>query len=73
MEPAEILKEAADWLVRADTDGLDEASERALAEWRRQSPDHERAWQAACKLRSMLGDVPPELGLETLLSRYPND
>ncbi|WP_077530009.1 FecR domain-containing protein [Vreelandella utahensis] len=61
-----ILEEAAEWLVRADSGDLDDDSGRDLAEWRRQSREHEQAWQAASKLRSMLDSVPQELGSSTL-------
>ncbi|MCL7942449.1 FecR domain-containing protein [Marinobacter sp. ATCH36] len=61
-----VLEEAADWLVKSDENALDEDSERELTAWRRQSPDNERAWQAACRLRSMLGAVPSEMGASTL-------
>jgi len=68
MQPSDrALEEAAEWLVRADSgDDLGGCFEEELVLWRQQKPENERAWQAACKLRAMLGDVPERLGSSTL-------
>ncbi|MGO1233583.1 MAG: FecR domain-containing protein [Marinobacter sp.] len=65
-----ILEEAAEWLVKLEAGDLAHDAAWELAEWRRQSPEHERAWEAACKLRSMLGSVPPDVG-SMALDRQP--
>ncbi|HAP26387.1 MAG TPA: iron dicitrate transport regulator FecR, partial [Achromobacter sp.] len=46
IDPA-ILKEAAGWLVRLQSETLSAADRAALAHWRARSADHEAAWQRA--------------------------
>lgn len=45
---------------------LDDERLYALQLWRDRSPDHERAWQAAQELHSLLAKVPQDVSLKTL-------
>lgn len=74
MQPADeshdqVLEEAAEWLVRTEADEMDEAAWRHLEAWRERSHRHERAWQAALRMRSLMEGVPAALGQEVLSRR----
>ena len=62
----EILEQAADWLMAMDSCDWNPELEKALHQWRSQGPEHEKVWQLASRLKSMLGAVPPELGASAL-------
>ncbi len=64
-----ILNEAADWLTILSERDLTESEQIALSQWRQQSPDHERTWQAAVQFQGMLSDIPPDLGKKVLYRR----
>lgn len=61
-----VIDEAAHWLVRLEEGSLQPAEKRKLDTWRQQSLEHEQAWQAAQKLKGMIGEIPNELGQSTL-------
>ncbi|MCM8567297.1 FecR domain-containing protein [Thauera linaloolentis] len=67
MLPAnDVADQAAGWLVRLHAGELDDAGRQALAAWRAQHPDHERAWQAAETLAGTLGAIPAGIGTQAL-------
>lgn len=61
-----ILKEAAGWLVRVQSENLSAADHAALDRWRARSTDHEAAWQRAEAMLRGFGQVPPRLGGQVL-------
>lgn len=64
--PADVLEEAAEWLMRLSETDLS-ASERAEWErWKVSSPERARAWARAQLLQSTLGGLPPSLAMSTL-------
>jgi transmembrane sensor len=65
IDPA-ILKEAAGWLVRVQSETLSAADSAALDRWRARSADHEAAWQRAETMLRSFGQVPPHIGGQTL-------
>ncbi|MCB2428059.1 FecR domain-containing protein [Methylophaga pinxianii] len=64
--PAKIIAEAADWLVKIQEHPLTENEQNQLQQWRAQSANHQRAWQAAQQLNQSFGHVPEKLGLSVL-------
>ncbi|MFT4265650.1 MAG: DUF4880 domain-containing protein, partial [Xenophilus sp.] len=65
---ASLLKEAADWAMVFQYDSPAEERYQAFERWRRQSPAHERAWARAQAVFHTFGQVPADLGKETLRS-----
>ncbi|ENO90471.1 FecR domain-containing protein [Thauera linaloolentis] len=61
--PADVLDEAADWLLLMQEGGADRD---AFEQWRARSPEHGRAWERAEALLGKLGALPPALALPTL-------
>lgn len=67
-----IVAEAADWLVRLEEGALGQVEQQRLATWRGQSPEHERAWQAAMELKGLIDSVPDRLGASVLGRQRPD-
>ena len=64
--PADVLEEAAEWLMRLSENDLS-ANERAEWErWKVSSPERDRAWARAQLLQSKLGGLPPALAMSAL-------
>jgi len=61
-----VIDEAAEWLVLAEERPLSAAEQDRLADWRKQSRQHEQAWQAAMQLKGLMGRVPAGLGNQVL-------
>lgn len=57
-----LLEEAADWLVRLQTEGDTPALHQAIAQWRSRSPAHRAAWQRAERVMQHFAELPPQLG-----------
>lgn len=55
----QILTEAATWLMELHEGPLDSHQREQLAQWRRRSDEHERAWQRATALMGKFDDLPP--------------
>lgn len=66
---ASTIDQAAAWLVRLHAGDLDRAGQEALNRWRRERPEHEKAWQAAESLAGTLRTIPPAIGMRALASR----
>ena len=56
--PDNIHDQAADWVIRADSDQMSQSEKEALAIWLRQSPDHVAAFLKASEL---FGVVTPDI------------
>jgi len=63
---ADVLREAARWLVRLHSGEADAADHAACAHWRTAHPAHEQAWQRAERLSQKFGAVPTSLGMPVL-------
>jgi transmembrane sensor len=61
-----LLEEAADWLVRLQTEGDGPALRQAIAQWRSRSPAHRAAWQRAERVMQHFAELPPQLGRQVL-------
>lgn len=61
-----LLEEAADWLVRLQTEGDGAALRQAIAQWRSRSPAHRAAWQRAERVMQHFAELPPQLGRQVL-------
>lgn len=62
-----VQRETADWLVRWQTGEITTDDERRRFEhWRTRSPEHAAAWARAESLLGTFGQVPAELGRQTL-------
>lgn len=59
---AEVMGEAADWLVRMQEGELSAQEQRVFREWRQRSKQHEEAWQRAQTVLGTFGSVPDSLG-----------
>ena len=55
-----LVREALRWFVRLRDDEVTEAEQRAFESWRRQSSEHEAAWDRACHLWAALAPVEKE-------------
>lgn len=64
--PANIIAEAADWLVKMQERPLTANEQSQLQIWCAQSTDHQRAWQVAQQLNHSFEQVPEKLGLSVL-------
>jgi transmembrane sensor len=64
--PADILDQAADWLVRLQSGAATDGDRAAWERWRAQSPQHASAWNRAERLLSTLGELPPALAMPAL-------
>ncbi|MBW7900313.1 MAG: FecR domain-containing protein [Rhodocyclaceae bacterium] len=71
--PPQIVKEAAQWLVRLHAGEMSAADETAWRQWRALSPAHERAWQKAERLGRHFGAVPPAIGKPVLGRQRENN
>ena len=65
IDPA-ILKEAAGWLVRFQSETLSPSDREAFERWRARSAAHAAAWQRAEDMLRGFGQVPPRIAGETL-------
>ncbi len=61
-----ILGEAADWLIKFQSNEVDEADRLAFEHWRNQSAAHTAAWQRIESVLSTFKQIPPEIGHGTL-------
>ncbi|QPF73257.1 DUF4880 domain-containing protein [Roseateles sp. DAIF2] len=62
----EVLDAAADWLARLASGSASAAEHAACERWRRQHPEHARAWAQAEALQALMGQLPPGLTLPVL-------
>lgn len=60
IDPA-ILKEAAQWLTRFQSNTVDDGAHAEWLRWKGSSAEHTRAWEKAERLLGVLRTVPPEL------------
>ncbi|OAD16611.1 FecR domain-containing protein [Achromobacter insolitus] len=65
IDPA-ILKEAAGWLVRFQSETLSPSDQEEFARWRGRSAAHAVAWQRAEEMLRGFGQVPPGIAGDTL-------
>ncbi|QVQ26493.1 FecR domain-containing protein [Achromobacter deleyi] len=65
IDPA-ILKEAAGWLVRFQSETLSASEQAAFDRWRGRSAAHAAAWLRAEEMLRGFGQVPPRIGRDTL-------
>ncbi|MEN4921674.1 FecR domain-containing protein [Achromobacter spanius] len=65
IDPA-ILKEAAGWLVRFQSEALSASDRAAFDGWRGRSAAHEAAWRRAEEMLRGFGQVPPAVGGQAL-------
>lgn len=61
-----IVREAARWYMRLNDSDHDAAQQQRFEQWRRQHPDHERAWQLAQRVSQQWQGIPHGVGLPTL-------
>lgn len=54
----QLLEEAANWLVRMDSQQLDADELQALDRWCNTSPEHARIWTVACELNRQFSQLP---------------
>lgn len=64
--PPQILEEAADWIVRLQSEPDSPGRAAELDRWRARSPAHALAWQRAEAVLGSFQQVPPVLGRQTL-------
>lgn len=64
--PADVLEQAADWLMRLNDSSATEQDRRACQRWQQAAPDNARAWARAEMLMNKLGGLPPALALPVL-------
>ncbi len=65
IDPA-ILKEAAGWLVRFQSENLSPSDRLAFERWRGRSAAHAAAWQRAEEMLRGFGQVPPRIASDAL-------
>lgn len=68
---AEVLGQAADWLVLLHSGRATDADREAIRRWREASPAHARAWQRAEDFLGTLQQVPPDIGQQVLAPARP--
>lgn len=69
LDPAldpDIVRAAANWLVRLHSGESGAAERQAFERWRQERPEHEQAWQRAERLSRKFGAVAPALGVPVL-------
>jgi transmembrane sensor len=64
--PPQIVKEAAQWLMRLHSGEMSADDEIAWRQWRTISPVHEAAWQKAERLSRHFGAIPQAIGAPVL-------
>ncbi len=64
--PINIIKQAANWLVKSQERKLTPIEQQALLNWRKADPLNELAWKRAEKLGLTMRQIPPEIGLQVL-------
>ncbi|KGD89995.1 iron dicitrate transport regulator FecR [Achromobacter sp. RTa] len=65
IDPA-ILKEAAGWLVRLQSENLSASDRAALDRWRERSAEHAAAWARAEDMLRGFGQMPPRIAGDAL-------
>lgn len=65
-QQAQLTEEAVKWLVLMHSGRFNDADARRCAQWREQSPEHQRIWESMQKLNQQFGAVPAELGMSVL-------
>ncbi|MGJ7545899.1 FecR domain-containing protein [Variovorax sp. LT1R16] len=63
---AELLDEAADWMVRLRSGSLSAHSQRQFEQWRNRSPAHAEAWARAERVLGTFDIVPRNVGSQTM-------
>ncbi|MGE8189633.1 FecR domain-containing protein [Pseudomonas sp. NPDC086278] len=61
-----VVREAARWYMRLNDMDHDAAQHVRFEQWRKQHPDHERAWQLAQRVSQQWQGIPSGVGLPTL-------
>lgn len=61
-----LVRDAARWYMRLHEGNDDAAQQERFEQWRKQHPDHERAWQLAQRVSQQWQGIPAGLGLPTL-------
>lgn len=61
-----IVREAARWFMRLNDRDADATQQARFEQWRKQHPDHERAWQLAQRVSQQWQGIPNGVGLPTL-------
>ena len=64
--PDPIVDEAVNWLMAMQERPLNATEQQALLHWRQQSPQHEATWQAALRLKQLVGRIPADVGQQIL-------
>jgi len=64
--PSQAIQQAAKWLVKIEGRKLTANEELHLQHWRQENEEHERAWQAAMQLKTMMGGLPAGLSKPVL-------
>ncbi len=62
----EVVRAAAQWLMRLDGDHVSAEDLQACTQWRQAAAEHEQAWQRAKNIQANLGLIPSETGMKTL-------
>lgn len=70
---AEVLDEAAEWLLRLHSGAATDADRRALQQWREAHPDHEQAWRRAEDFLYRVREVPAPIAHHTLQQPVSSD
>lgn len=65
IDPA-ILKEAAGWLVRMQSENMSAPDRAAFDQWRERSAEHAAAWERAEDMLRGFGQVPPRIAGDAL-------
>ncbi|MGF0237474.1 FecR domain-containing protein [Rhodococcus sp. IEGM1300] len=61
-----VVREAARWYMRLNEADGDTTRQLRFEQWRKQHPDHERAWQLAQRVSQQWQGIPTGVGLPTL-------
>jgi len=63
---AEVLEEAAEWLMRLSENDLSDNERAEWERWKISTPERDRAWARAQLLQNKLGGLPPSLAMSAL-------
>lgn len=66
---AQVLDQAAAWLLQIHSGEAAAADQQALQQWRAQHADHERAWQRAQQFLQGIHDIPADVSKRVLIRR----
>lgn len=61
-----VVRDAARWYMHLHEGDVDVAQQQRFEQWRKQHPDHERAWQLAQRVSQQWQGIPSGVGLPTL-------